>query len=129
VGYEVATALGAPLDVFVLGVPRPDIRGATVVLVDDGVASGSTMLAAVHALRELRPAAVVVAAPVMSPSARAALASFADVCESIVTPEPLLGVGMWYHDFTQTTEDEVRRLLPRATRRTRSREVRYAGRS
>lgn len=124
VGYEVATALGAPLDVFVLGVPRPDLRGATVVLVDDGMASESTMLAAAHALHELGPAAVIVAAPVMSPSALTALAQVADVCECIVTPEPLDGVGMWYHDFTQTTDDEVRTLLPHATHRSR-----YAGRS
>src|SRR5918995_6889297 len=127
VGYEVATALGAPLDVFVPGVPRPDLRGVTVVLVDDGLASGSTMLAAVHALRELGPAAVVVAAPVMAPSARAALARVADVCESIVTPESLLGVAMWYHDFPQITDDEVRRLLPQATHRARSRKGRHAG--
>jgi predicted phosphoribosyltransferase len=110
--------------VFVLGVPCPDLRGATVVLVDDGMASGSTMLAAAHALRELGPAAVIVAAPVMSPSALRALARVADVCECIVTPEPLDGVGMWYHDFTQTTDDEVRTLLPHARNRSA-----YASRS
>ena len=126
VGYEVATALGAPLDLFVPGVPRPDLEGATVVLVNDGLASGFTMLAAVHTLRELGPAAVVVAAPVMAPSARALLAPIADACESIVTAESPPGVGTWYRDFPETTDDEVRRLLPQATGRAR-RKGRHAG--
>jgi predicted phosphoribosyltransferase len=93
------------------GRPFPSIRDGTVVLVDDGVATGSTMMAAVKALRQQGPAAIVVAAPVMSRSAHAALSRLADVCVVVATPEPFYGVGAWYQDFTQTTDDEVRALL------------------
>jgi len=91
--------------------PTPEFRGATVILVDDGVATGSTMRAAVEALRRLKPATIVVAAPVMSRQARAMLAREADACECVATPEPFLGVGVWYDDFTQTSDQEVTSLL------------------
>jgi putative phosphoribosyl transferase len=173
VGYEVAKALGAPLDVFVarkLGLPGhpelamgaiasggavvldqalvqrlgvtqaqladtvaaearellrreetyrdgrepPDLEGKTVILVDDGLATGATMRAAVLALREHDPARIVVAVPVAS---KETCDQFRDVADEIVcaiTPRPFYAVGMWYEDFDQTTDDEVRELLARA---------------
>jgi putative phosphoribosyl transferase len=170
VGYEVASALGVPLDVFVvrkLGVPgheelamgaiatggvrvlvpsvveslgissdeidqvadaerrelerrerqyrgdRPelDVRGRTVILVDDGLATGATMRAAVAALRQCEPARIVVAAPV---GARDACDEFRALADDVIcarTPEPFYGVGLWYEDFSQTSDDEVRDLL------------------
>jgi predicted phosphoribosyltransferase len=173
VAFEVARALGAPLDIFVvrkLGVPgheelamgaiasggvwvlnedvvgplsipdqeiravaarqlrelarrewlyrgdRPllDVRGRIVILVDDGLATGSTMRAAVAALRRLGPARLVVAVPTASPSACADLEHEADECICAITPEPFHAVGIWYEDVSQTTDDEVRVLLQRA---------------
>jgi predicted phosphoribosyltransferase len=177
VAYEIAAALDAPLDVFVvrkLGVPGhpelamgalasggvrvlneevitelgispeqveavtfseqaelvrreqryregrrlPPLEGRTVILVDDGLATGSTMRAAVAAVRQHRPRRVVVAVPVGARETCRVLASEADevVCGRI--PEPFYAVGLWYQDFTQTTDDEVRELLRRAAART-----------
>jgi predicted phosphoribosyltransferase len=173
VGYEVARAVGAPLDVFVvrkLGVPgheelamgaiasggvrvlneevlrelpisdadidavvareeaelrrreeeyrdgRPpvDVRGKTVILVDDGLATGSSMRAAVAALRRLGPARVVVAVPVGAPSTCAELGREADEAVCAQEPEPFYAVGLWYDDFSQTSDREVRDLLAQA---------------
>jgi putative phosphoribosyl transferase len=173
VGYEVAEALGAPLDVFLvrkLGTPgheelamgaiasggvrvlneqvvrmlhpseevlarvekaerqelerreheyrgeRPplDVRGKTVLLVDDGLATGSTMRAAVAALRNLGPARIVVAVPVGAADTCAAFESEADEAICAQEPEPFYAVGVWYDDFEQTTDDEVRALLARS---------------
>ena len=170
VGFEVARALGAPLDVFVvrkLGLPghaelamgaiasggvrvmnedvlgwyRPSataieavsraeqaelerrerayredrlplpIEGTTVILVDDGLATGSTMRAAVLAVRRLRPARVVVAVPVGAAETCEALRRIADDVVCPVTPYPFSAVGLWYVDFAQTTDDYVTRLL------------------
>ncbi|MGX5733272.1 erythromycin esterase family protein [Bosea thiooxidans] len=175
VGYEVARALGAPLDVFVvrkLGVPgyeelamgaiatggvrvlndeivnglalpphvidaattkeekellrrerlyrggRPplQVNGRTIILVDDGLATGSTMLAAIKALRDSRPARIVAAVPVGSPDICEAMRTAADEVVCATTPQPLFGVGRWYEDFSQTDDDEVRALLTRAAR-------------
>jgi predicted phosphoribosyltransferase len=91
--------------------PFPDLHGATVILVDDGVATGSTMVAAISALRRLGPACIVAAAPVISREARAALSRVADHCEYVMEPEPFHGVGAWYQDFGQTTDEEVHALL------------------
>jgi putative phosphoribosyl transferase len=172
VGYEVAEALGAPLDVFLVrklgvpgheelamgaiasggvrvindaavryldltpevidqaaeregkelerraqayrdGRPAPDVRGRIVILVDDGLATGSTMRAAVEALRTLGPARVVVAVPVGSPDVCQAFREVADDVVCGREPEPFYAVGAWYNDFTQTTDDEVRDLLQR----------------
>lgn len=174
VGYEVASALGAPLDVFVvrkLGVPwhpelamgaiasggirvlngdvisslritdeiveavaereqveldrreeayrggrlRPDVRGKVVILVDDGLATGSTMRAAVAAVRTLGPSRVVVAVPVGARDACRELERGADEVVCVETPEPFFGVGSWYDDFRQTTDEEVVELLVRAS--------------
>ena len=170
VGYEVARALGAPLDVFVvrkLGLPGhpelamgalasgglvvlnqgvtkalgideasvrrvieaeleelqrrealfrgtsepPDVEGKTVVLVDDGLATGSTMRAAAQAVRQLHPDRIVVAVPV---AAEETCDEFRDVVDEIVcgvTPRPFHAVGLWYDDFSQTSDEEVRELL------------------
>jgi predicted phosphoribosyltransferase len=170
VGYEVARAIGAPLDVFLvrkLGVPGyeelamgavasggvrvlndeivhglgiseheidaavaremqeltrreqlyrgdrppPDIGGRTVILVDDGLATGATMRAAVAALRQQHPARIVVAVPTASPDTCEALKAEADDVICAMTPEPFFAVGHWYENFTQTTDDKVRELL------------------
>ena len=175
VGYEVAEALGAPLDVFLvrkLGTPgheelamgaiasggvrvlndrvirvirpseeviarveaqerlelerrekeyrggRPplDVHGKTVILVDDGLATGSTMRAAVAALRRLDPAWVVVAVPVGAAETCDEFEGEADEAICAEEPEPFHAVGVWYDDFTQTTDDEVRERLDRASR-------------
>src|ERR1700716_2344570 len=170
VGYEVARALGAPLDVFVvrkLGVPGyeelamgavasgglrvlndsvvktlripdhviesvvakeekelarrerlyrggrpfPDLTGRTVILVDDGLATGATMPAAVEALRQRQPARIVVAVPTASPDICEELRTKADEVICAVHPEPFYAVGFWYENFSQTTDEEVRNLL------------------
>ena len=89
----------------------PSLRGATVVLVDDGIATGSTMLAAVEAVRMLRPASVLVAAPVVTRDAIRMLNRAADATIYLAAPEPFYGVAAWYSDFEQVTDDEVRDLL------------------
>jgi putative phosphoribosyl transferase len=94
--------------------PEPDVRGRTVVLVDDGLATGSTMRAAVAALRKLQPARIVVAVPVAAPAACADLAPEVDEIVCARTPEPFRSVGSWYLEFSQTTDEEVRDLLARA---------------
>lgn len=91
--------------------PFPSLTGQTVILVDDGVATGSTMSAGALALRQHEPARIIAAAPVMSLSARDALARAADECVAVATPEPFYGVATWYRDFTQTTDQEVEAAL------------------
>jgi predicted phosphoribosyltransferase len=173
VGYEVAKALRAPLDVFVvrkLGVPgqeelamgalasggivvlnrniiealgipqemidaavareqselqrrereyrdgRPptDVQRRTVILVDDGLAAGSSMRVAATALRKKLPARIVVAVPVAAPSTCAEFENEVDKVICAATPEPFWAVGVWYRDFSPTSDDEVRELLRRA---------------
>jgi predicted phosphoribosyltransferase len=170
VGFEIARALGAPLDVFVvrkIGLPgyaelamgaiasggirvlnedvvrwyRPSpealeavtrserlelerrertyrqnrpltpVEGRVAILVDDGLATGSTMRAAVLAVRRLKPARVIVAVPVGARETCAALRDIADEVVCALTPEPLRAVGLWYEDFSQTSDEEVRELL------------------
>jgi len=179
VGYEVATALGAPLDVFLVrklgvpgreelamgaiasggmvvinddvvraleipaeaiqrvaeqegqelvrrelayreGRPPPDAAGRTAILVDDGLATGSSMLAAVHALRESHPAQVVVAVPAAPESTCRELRLVVDDVVCATTPSPFFAVGQSYWDFTQTTDDEVRQLLREAAKARRA---------
>jgi predicted phosphoribosyltransferase len=96
--------------------PPPDLRGKTVILIDDGLATGASMRAAVAALRQGQPARIVVAVPVAAP---ATCEDFQNEVDEIVcarTPEPFYAVGLWYEDFSQTTDDEVRDLLARAGR-------------
>lgn len=174
VGYEVAQALKAPLDVFVvrkLGVPgheelamgaiasggvrvlngsvveglsipedvidavaarelrelerrerayrddrpAPDMQGRTVILVDDGIATGSTMKAAIKALRQLEAARIVVATPTAALSTVREMGPDVDELVAVMTPADFAGVGQWYEDFSQTTDEEVRELLERAS--------------
>ena len=174
VAYEVARALGAPLDVFVvrkLGVPGyeelamgavatggvrvlndqlvkrlgipdhvinavtarerqelarrerlyrddrppPDISGRTVILVDDGLATGATMQAAIEALRQQNPARIVVAVPTASPDTCEEMKAKADDVICAITPQPFDAVGRWYQDFSQTTDEEVGALLARTS--------------
>jgi erythromycin esterase-like protein/predicted phosphoribosyltransferase len=96
---------------------RPDVTGKTVILVDDGLATGSTLRAGAFALREGNPAWLVGAVPVAS---RVVCEAMRDVVDEMVcaeTPEPFYAVGLWYDDFGQTTDDEVRRHLARAESR------------
>jgi predicted phosphoribosyltransferase len=173
VGFEVAHALGAPLDVFVvrkLGYPGheeyamgaiasggirvmnpmsgmtvppheieavvareqaelarrerlyrgeeapPQLQGRTVIVVDDGLATGSTMLAAVLAIRKQHPARIVVAVPVGAPDTCQALAAQADEVVCAAMPRPFRAVGLWYRDFPQASDDEVHALLDEARR-------------
>ena len=175
VAYEVARALGAPLDVFivrklgapgqpelaigavasggvrvlnpevvrVLGITQKDIdelttrelqevehrerlyrgdrppvavAGRTVILVDDGLATGSTMRAAAVALRRAGPAKIITAVPVAARATCEVLAAEVDEVVCAATPEPFYAVGQWYEQFTQTSDDEVRELLASASR-------------
>jgi len=93
--------------------PLPSIRGKIVILVDDGLATGSTMRAAVLALRGLEPERIVVAVPVGAPETCSDLASEADEVVCAAQPERFQAVGQWYSDFSQTTDEEVRILLGR----------------
>jgi putative phosphoribosyl transferase len=173
VAYEVAKALGVPLDVFMvrkLGVPRheelamgaiasggvlvldeglirslgigtaqvqqaiaaevreldrrervyrdgrgpPQLEGRTVILVDDGLATGATMRAAALAVREHRPARIVIAVPVAAAETCRELRDDADEIVCVATPRPFGAVGLWYDNFAQTSDEEVRALLARA---------------
>jgi erythromycin esterase-like protein/adenine/guanine phosphoribosyltransferase-like PRPP-binding protein len=174
VAYEVATALGAPLDVFLVrklgvpgyeemamgaiasggvvvlnedvvrgigippeliqqaaekegrellrreqayreGRPPPDVAGKTVIVVDDGLATGASMRAAIQALRRLRPERIVVAVPAAPESTRQELEALADEVVCATTPSPFFAVGQSYWDFTQVTDEEVRDLLRAAS--------------
>jgi putative phosphoribosyl transferase len=152
VAWEVAAALHAPLNVFVvrkLGAPgweelavgalasgglvvlnddvvrslrisdehlQQVIAGKTVILVDDGIATGASMLAATRAIRAAGPAKIVVAVPVAPPSACRQLADAADDLVCVWAPASFLAVGEYYCDFSQTSDDEVRKLLATPTR-------------
>lgn len=95
--------------------PLPDFGGRTVILIDDGLATGSTMRAAAAALRAKRPARLVVAVPVAAPDTCDEFRSEVDEIICAATPEPFLGVGRWYGDFAQTTDEEVHELLEQAS--------------
>lgn len=91
--------------------PPLDVTGKTVILVDDGLATGSTMRAAVASLRQLGPARIVVAVPISSPVACVELRGEVDDVVCAATPERFYAVGQWYADFSQTTDEDVRELL------------------
>ena len=91
--------------------PPLDLKGKTVILVDDGLATGATMWAAVTAVRQQEPAKIVMAVPVADPSSCDAFRQIADDVVCAITAEPLHAVGLWYQDFPQLTDDEVRALL------------------
>ena len=179
VAFEVAKALNAPLDVFVvrklgvpgqeelamgaiasgntrvlnteviqeLGISEPDIdavaareelgqrreqqyrgkrgplnvHGRICILVDDGLATGSTMRAAAAALRKQQPARIIIAAPVAAPATCSELETEADEVICAVTPEPFLAIGQWYQEFRQTSDEEVRRLLEQSAEQSQRR--------
>lgn len=98
------------------GRAAPDIAGKTVIVIDDGLATGSTMRAALAALRKLSPKRVVMAVPVAAAATCREFESEADDVVCAATPQPFYGVGQWYRDFSQTDDDEVRDLLSRASR-------------
>jgi predicted phosphoribosyltransferase len=176
VAYEIATALGAPLDIFLvrkLGVPgheelafgaiatggglvlnddvvqalrltrpviqavaaeeetelqrrelayrgdrpEPSLRGRIVILVDDGLATGASMRAAVNAARSEQPAKLIVAVPTAAPESCDELKSLVDEIHCAITPAQFQAVGLWYENFDQTTDEEVQRLLAAAAGR------------
>ena len=94
--------------------PALDLARRTAILVDDGLATGSTMRAAVRAVRELGPKRIVVAVPLASPEACEMLRAEADEVICALTPQPFLAVGAWYTRFDQTSDEEVRALLAAA---------------
>ena len=97
--------------------PFPAIQDRVVILVDDGLATGSTMRAAVAALRAEGPREIVVAVPVGAPETCSAMARLADDVVCLTTPEPFYAVGLWYENFDQTDDDEVHDLIERAAMR------------
>jgi predicted phosphoribosyltransferase len=94
--------------------PAPALRGKTVILVDDGLATGATMAAAVTGARSQGAERVVVAVPTAAPETCAAFENFVNAVVCAETPQPFYSVGMWYGDFSQTSDEEVRDLLARA---------------
>ncbi|MGI9078477.1 MAG: phosphoribosyltransferase [Gemmatimonadaceae bacterium] len=93
--------------------PATAVAGKTVILVDDGLATGATMRAAVAALEIQRPARIIVAVPTAPPGTRDDFRAIVDEIVCAMTPEPFHAVGLWYEDFSQTTDEEVRDLLAR----------------
>lgn len=94
--------------------PPVDVHNRTVILVDDGLATGATMRAAVGALRNAGAEKIVVAVPVAAPDICDSFREIADDVICLVTPEPFHAVGLWYEDFSPTTDDEVSDLLARS---------------
>ena len=94
--------------------PALALRNRPVILVDDGLATGSTMLAAVKCVKSLQPSAVIIAVPVASRQACVLTRDEADDCVCLATPAPFIAVGEWYQDFHQTSDAEVRELLQQA---------------
>lgn len=97
------------------GREAPEVTGRTVILVDDGLATGATMRAAVAALRKLDPGRVVVAVPVAPPETCEVLRAEADEVVCLSEPDPFMAIGVWYEEFPQLTDDEVRELLREVT--------------
>jgi predicted phosphoribosyltransferase len=98
------------------GMPAPAMLGRTVIIVDDGLATGASMRAAIASVRRARAQSVVVAVPTGSAQTCEELREEADSVICLTTPEPFLAVGLWYEDFSPTSDEEVRALLARATR-------------
>jgi putative phosphoribosyl transferase len=96
--------------------PLPEIRDHTVILIDDGLATGASMRAAVAGLRAQHPARIVVAVPAAAPETCDAFQTEVDEVVCAITPEPFYGVGRWYEDFSQVNDEEVRILLQEANR-------------
>jgi len=98
------------------GEPPLDVRGMTIVLVDDGIATGSSMRAGIRALRQMEPARIVLAVPVAPPSACSQLQFEVDELVCLEMPERFYGVGQFYDDFSQVSDEEVKELLDSASR-------------
>jgi predicted phosphoribosyltransferase len=96
--------------------PAPEVQGRIVILVDDGIATGSTMKAAIEALRQLEASRIVVAVPTAALSTVREMRRDVDDLVAVMTPADFSGVGQWYQDFSQTTDEEVRDLLERSSR-------------
>jgi predicted phosphoribosyltransferase len=96
--------------------PALDVHDKTVILIDDGLATGASMRAAVAGLRAQQPARIVIAVPAAAPETCNAFEFKVDEIICSITPEPFLGVGRWYEDFSQITDEQVRALLDEATR-------------
>ncbi len=94
--------------------PKIDLTGLTVILVDDGLATGASMRAAVKAIRTQKPARIVVAVPTAASETCRTFEKEVDEIVCATTPEPFYAVGQWYEDFSQTTDEEVRHLLKQA---------------
>ena len=94
--------------------PPLEVRGLTAILIDDGLATGSTMRAAVAAVRQQQPAHLVVAVPVAAPSTHAEFQTEMEKMVCVHTPQPFHAVGLWYETFSQTTDEEIKELLARA---------------
>jgi putative phosphoribosyl transferase len=94
--------------------PFPELQDRVVILVDDGLATGSTMRAAAQALRQHKPARIVVAVPTAAPETQRALMAEVDEVVSVIAPESFYAVGQWYQEFPQTSDEEVRDLLARS---------------
>jgi putative phosphoribosyl transferase len=94
--------------------PAYDVQGRTVILVDDGIATGATMHAAVAALKQRQPARIVIAVPTAAPSTCDEFAAEVDELVCVMRPEPFIAVGYWYRQFSQTSDEEVRSLLEQA---------------
>ncbi len=96
--------------------PAPDIAGKTIILVDDGIATGATVRAAIALVRQQKPAAIVVATPVAPVSTCNELQADVDDLVCVMEPESFFAIGFWYESFPQTTDDEIRQLLGYAWR-------------
>lgn len=96
--------------------PAPEVQGRTIILVDDGIATGSTMRAAIKALRQLEAARIVVATPTAALSTAREMRPNVEEFVAVMTPADFAAVGQWYQDFGQTTDTEVRELLERASK-------------
>ncbi len=94
--------------------PAYDVHGRTVILVDDGIATGATMHAAVAALKQRQPARIIIAVPTAAPSTCDEFAAEVDELVCVIRPEPFIAVGYWYKQFSQTSDEEVRSLLEQA---------------
>jgi predicted phosphoribosyltransferase len=105
------------------GRPRTSVSGRTVILVDDGLATGATMRTAIRALRQQEPARIVAAVPVAARESCEEMADEADDMVCAATPQPFVAVGHWYEDFSETRDDEVRALLELAEQRRAPRQL------
>ncbi len=93
--------------------PMPVLKGKTVIIIDDGLATGSTMLAAIHVIREQKPAKIVVAVPVGPPDTVRKVAAEADETVCLLTPEAFFAIGAFYENFTQVKDEEATAILKR----------------